>query len=95
MKRSRLRNKYLKSKSLTDRKNYNMQRNFCKKLLRTIKNKYFNSLYTIKVTDNRTFCRTIAPTFPNKNSKSEKIILNEESKTVSDETEQCRLILQT
>ena len=35
MKQSRLRNKYLKSKSLTDRKKYNMQRNFCKKILRT------------------------------------------------------------
>ena len=85
----------MKSKSLTDRKNYNMQRNFCKKLLGTIKNKYFNCLYTIKVTDNRTFCRTVAPIFPNKNSKSDKITLNEESKTVSDETEQRRLILQT
>ena len=31
MKRSRLRNKYLESKSLTDTKNYSMQRNFCKK----------------------------------------------------------------
>ena len=37
MRRSRSRNKYLKSKSLTDRKNYNMRRNFCKKLLRTTK----------------------------------------------------------
>ena len=37
VKRSRLRNKYLKSKSLTDRRNYNIQRNFYKKLLRTTK----------------------------------------------------------
>ena len=37
MKQSRVRYKYLKSKSLTDRKNYNIQRNFCKKLLRTTK----------------------------------------------------------
>ena len=35
MKQSRLRNKYLKSKSLTNRKKYNMQRNFWKKILRT------------------------------------------------------------
>ena len=32
MKRSRLRNKYLKSKSLTDRKNYNIQRNYQKRI---------------------------------------------------------------
>ena len=44
MNQSRLRNKYLKSKSLTDRKNYNIQRNFSKKLLRTTKKEYFNKL---------------------------------------------------
>ena len=34
MKRSRLRKKFLKTKSITDRKNYNVQRNYCKKLSR-------------------------------------------------------------
>ena len=90
MKRSRLRNKYLKSKSLTDRKNYNIQRNFCKKLLRTTKKEYFNNLDTKKITDNKTFWRTVVPTFSNKNLKSDKIILNEDGKTISDEKELCR-----
>ena len=91
MKRSRLRNKYLKSKSLTDRETYNMQRNFCKKLLRTTKKKYFNNLDTKKFTDKKTFWRTVAPTFSNKNSKSDKIILSEERKTVSGEKELRRI----
>ena len=69
MKRSRLRNKYLKSKSLTDRKNYNIQRNFCKKLLRTTKKEYFNNLDTKKITDNKTFWSTVAPTFQTKIQK--------------------------
>ena len=90
MKRSRLRNKYLKSKSLTARKYSNIQRNFCKKLLRTTKKEYFNNLDTKKTTDNKTFWRTVVPTFSNKNSKSDKIILNEEGKTVSDEKELCK-----
>ena len=55
MKRSRLRNKYLKSKSLTDRKHSNLQRNLCKELLRTTKKGYLNNLDIKKVTDNRTF----------------------------------------
>ena len=67
MKRSRLRNKYVKSKSLTDRKKYNIQRKFCKKLLRTTKKEYFNNLDTKKVTDNKTFWRTVVTTFSNKN----------------------------
>ena len=87
MKQSRIRNKYLKSKSLADRKNYNIQRNFCKELP---KKKYFNNLNTKKITDNKTFWRTVVPTFSNKNSKSDKIILNEEGKTISDEKELCR-----
>ena len=37
MHKSNLRKKHLKSISLTDRKNYNIQRNFCKKLLRSTK----------------------------------------------------------
>ena len=35
MKRSRLRYKFLKTKWMTDRKNYKVQRNYCKKLLRS------------------------------------------------------------
>ena len=82
MKRSRLRNKYLKSKSLTDRKNYN--------ILRTTKKEYFNNLDAKNVTDNKTLWRTAVPIFSNENSKSDKIILNEEGKTVSDKKELCR-----
>ena len=70
MKRSRLRNNYLlflKSKSLTERKNYNVQRNFCKNLLRTTKKEYFNNLDTKKVTNNKAFRKTAFPTFSNKN----------------------------
>ena len=37
LKRSRLRNKFLKIKSITDRKNYNVQRNCCQKLVRFTK----------------------------------------------------------
>ena len=51
MKRSRLRNKFLKIKSITDRKNSNVQRNYCKKLLRDTKNTYFNNLDISKVND--------------------------------------------
>ena len=46
-KRSRLRNKFLKMKSITDRKNYNVQRNFCKKLLRSTKNHILNHILII------------------------------------------------
>ena len=52
LKRSRLRKKYLKSKSLTDTKGYNIQQNLCKKLSRITKKEYYNNLNTKKVIDN-------------------------------------------
>ena len=79
MKRSKLRNKFLKSRSLSDRKNYTSQRNLCKKLLKSTKRTYFNNLDIKKVTDNRTFLKTVLPLFSNKFSKSKKTNLTEGS----------------
>ena len=36
------------------------------KLFRTTKKEYFNNWETMKVNDNRTFSRTVVPTFSNK-----------------------------
>ena len=91
MKRSKLRNKFLKSRSLSDRKNYTSQRNLCKKLLKSTKRTYFNNLDIRKVTDNRTFWKTVVPLFSNKFSKSEKINLTEGNKTISNDDELCRV----
>ena len=83
MKRSRYRNKFLKDKSQTSRENYKIQRNLCKKLLRKTKKSYFESLNTKKITDNRTFWKTVVPLFTDKTSRSEKIILTEAEKHIS------------
>ena len=61
MKRSRLRNKFLKSKSNADKKNYVKQRNYCVSLLRRTKKEYYGNLDPKKVADNRTFWRTVKP----------------------------------
>ena len=84
MKRSRLRNKFLNTKSINDSKNYNIQRNYCKKILRSTKKSYFNNLDISKI-------KTIVLFFTIKTSKSKKINLNEEGKHVSDNAELCRI----
>ena len=76
MKRFKLRNKFLKSRNLSERKNYASQRNLCKRLLKNTKRTYFNNLDMWKVTDNRTFRKTVVPLFSNKFSKSELKIPN-------------------
>ena len=71
-KKSRLRNKFLKTKSITDWENYNVQRNYCKKLLRSAKTSYFNNLDISKTNGNIFFWKTIVP-FKKKKLKKRKI----------------------
>ena len=74
VKRSKLRNKFLKSRDLSNTKRI-----------------YFNNFDIRKVTDNRTFCKTVVPLFSNKFSKSEKINLTEWNNTISQDDELCRV----
>ena len=91
MKRSRLRNKFLKTKSITDKKSYNVQRNHCKKLLRSTKKSYLNDLDMSKMNDSRPFWKAIGAPFLKKISKNENINLNEEGKNVSNNGKLCRI----
>ena len=52
MVRSKLGNKYLKSKSEIDKQRKKKQKNYCVKLLRLKKQKYFEFLDISKITDN-------------------------------------------
>ena len=55
MKRSRLRNKFLNTKSDIDRKAYNKQRNYVVSLLRKEKKDFYGNLDISKVRDNKSF----------------------------------------
>ena len=83
MKRSRLRNKFLKSKSEADKKNYVKQRNYCVSLLRRTKKEYYGNLDPRKIADNRTFWRTVKPFLSNKSVENEKIILVEKKEILT------------
>ena len=72
MKRSKLRNKFLKSRSLSERKNYTSQSNLCKKLLKSTKRTYFNNLDIRKVTDNQTFWKLSFHSFLTNSQKARK-----------------------
>ena len=55
MTRSRLKNKFNKNSSAKNWNSYKKQRNFCLKLLRQTKEKFFNNINIKKVPDNKTF----------------------------------------
>ena len=91
MKRSRLKNKFLKDRTKNNQKNFKLQRTFCKKLLRTTKKLYYSNLDINKVTDNKTFWKTIIPFFTKRPLKGEKIDLIENGKTISNNSELCNI----
>ena len=53
MKRSRMRNRFLKDKSLENRMLYTQQGNYCVSLLRKTKIKYYENLTEKKILDNK------------------------------------------
>ena len=55
MKRSRLRNKFLKTRSDIDRKEYNKQHNLCVIVIRSKKKNFFSNINKSDITDNKTF----------------------------------------
>ena len=73
MKRSRLRNKFLNSKSDLDRKRYNKQRNYVVNLLRKEEKEFYGNLNTTVLTENRTLWKTGKPFLAQKSKKVSKI----------------------
>ena len=83
MKRSRLRNKFLNTKSDIDRKAYNKKRNYVVSLLRNEKKNFYSNRNTKIVIDNRTFWKTVKPFLSEKVTKHSKIDLVEDDKIIS------------
>ena len=77
MKRSRLRNKFLKTKAEVDKIAYKKQRNHCVSLTRKIKKEYDSSLDEKCVIDNKKFWKTVKPFLSDKTMVDDKITLVE------------------
>ena len=84
MRRTRLRNKFIDSKTDADRIAYNKQRNYCVSLIRKEKKAYYSNLNIRDVTDNKTFWRKVKPLFSEKVNLQKKILLVEKGNDLSD-----------
>ena len=80
--RSKLRNRFLKSRSNKDREAYKKQRNLCVSLLCQNEKDYFETLDIKSVTDNKMFWKTVSPLFSYKSKASNKITLSENEKLI-------------
>ena len=84
MLRSKLRNTYLKLKSVEAHAEYKKQRNICVALIRNTKRNYYSNLNVNVVTDNKKFWRHVKPFFTEKSQSNASITLIESNGIVSD-----------
>ena len=92
MKRSSLRNIFVKNKTDTNRIVYIKQRNYCVSLLRkNIKDHYAN-LNEGNVADNKQFWRAVKPLLSDKVKSSEKITLVEEEEIINEDGENVEIL---
>ena len=87
MHRSKLKNIYNKYRTEDNWANYKKQRNFCVNLLRKTKAEYFQKLNVKDLSDNRKFWKTIKPFFSNKGLNSNKLMLKENNRLITEEKE--------
>ena len=85
MKRSRLRNKFLREKSEESARDYKKQRNKCVSLLKKVKKTYFKNLNPSAICDNKKFWKTVKPLFTEKTTSTNNITLVENNEIISDD----------
>ena len=84
MKRSELESKYVKNKTNENLKSYKKQRNFCSKLYKKERKKYYEMLDLKNVTDNKEFWKTVKPFLSDKVTTFPIISLVEKGEIISD-----------
>ena len=82
--RSKLRNKFNKSRNCVNLQNYRKQRNKCTKALKNTKQQYFNNLNSKSITDTKKFWKTVKPPCSNKNKTANTINLHENNRIIKD-----------
>ena len=92
MKRTRLRNKFLKNKNDYNKREFSKQRNYCVSLVRKSKKLYYSNLDENNVTHNKTFWKTIKPFWSDKIVSREKITLIEEDEIVESDSNTAQIL---
>ena len=75
IKKSRLRNRFSKNKSLENRMLYKQQRNYCVSLLKKTKIRHYANLKEKKILDNKQFWKVAKPLFSDKSISGDQINL--------------------
>ena len=85
MLRTKLRNQFLKKRTLEARIKYNKQRNICVSLVKKAKRNYYENLDLNDINDNKKFWATVKPLFSNKIKSADSIFLDESGEIIRNE----------
>ena len=85
MRRFHLEKVYYKNKSEKSFKAYKKQKNFCSRLYKNGRKRFFNNLNSPFVTDNKLFWKTLKPFFSNKGNNESQIKLVEKDEVFQDD----------
>ena len=85
--RSKLRKKFLKRRSRSDKKTFNKQRNKCVSLLRKTKKAYYLNFKIKDIVDNKKFWKTVKSFFSDKSNNFENKFLIESGNLLTDDFE--------
>ena len=87
MVRSKLRKKFLKGRSKSDKKAYNRQRNKYVRFFRKTKKAYYSNLNVKDIVDNKKFWKAVKSFFSDKSNNFENISLIENGNLLTDDFE--------
>ena len=87
MRRSALENKFYKNRSAENKKAYKKQKNYCNRLYKRERRKFYSQLNPKNVTDNKKFWGTVTPFFSNKGCSKEDIVLVNGDEIISNNVE--------
>ena len=92
MTRSRLQNRYFKLKTVESLQSFKGQRNFCNRLYKRERKKFYTNLNLKHITDNKKFWKNIKPFFADKGISKTEITLIKEEKVTSNDLEVANML---
>ena len=87
MTRSRLENKYLKTKLFSGKDMFKKQRNYCNRLYKRERKRFYKNIDLKNITDNKKFWGTMKPFFTDKGTSRNSISLIEGSQIIVEDME--------
>ena len=87
MTRYRLENKYLKTKLFSDKDMFKKQRNYCNRLYKRERKRFYKNIDLKNITDNKKFWGTMKPFCTDKETSRNSISLIERSKIIVEDME--------